>query len=192
MRFEDFVPHLARDRGLHARFANTLSMLEYVGARKILKSQRAADVTLDTLAHAAEEIRHAALLKRLALTLSDGALVTWEDDALLCGPEGRAYFQGLDASCAAALGVPDPAANYALTTLIVEERATTLYPVWADLLDRLEVNHRLRALIREEDGHLADIRDWLARSRPIDTATLATLRRGEAAAFGALIAAMAA
>jgi hypothetical protein len=192
MRFEDFAPRLAEDRGLHARFANTLSMLEYIGARKILKSQRAGDMTLDTLSHAAEEIRHAQLLKRLALTLSDGALTTWEDGQVLQGPLARAYFQGIDASCAAVLGAPDPVSNYALTTLLIEERATALYPAWADLLDGLGVPHRLRALIREEEGHLADIRGWLAASGRIGESALATLRAGEEAAFGALVAAMAA
>lgn len=53
-------------RLLHARFLNTLSMLEQMGSRKIMATQYRPDVDQSTFKHLAEEERHLFLFRRLA------------------------------------------------------------------------------------------------------------------------------
>jgi len=66
LTFEDLLPEILEKPSIHARMVNTFSMLEYIGTRKILKSQDAPSMTLSLLAHIQEEIRHAQMLKKLA------------------------------------------------------------------------------------------------------------------------------
>ncbi len=97
----DIVPILARltgDAGRHARFLNTLSLLEYIGVRKILKSQPAEGLSAEMLEHILEEARHAYVLKRLALRVGGESVATYAAPALLCGEEARRYIQTLDRS----------------------------------------------------------------------------------------------
>lgn len=63
MTWQECLTALVKQPTLHARFLNTLSLLEFIGARKIMKSQEEDSVTPAVLAHATEEIRHAQVLK---------------------------------------------------------------------------------------------------------------------------------
>ena len=84
---------------LHARFVNTLSRLEYVGVRKILKSRRSERIDLDGLQHILDEAVHALRLKKAAVALAGGGgdgVVTFADDATLAGDAGEGYLQALD------------------------------------------------------------------------------------------------
>lgn len=142
---------------LHGRFLNTLSLLEYIGARKIMKSQQEDTITPTVLAHMTEEIRHAQILKKLAIKVGGAAVKTYAETSLLCGREGRAYIQGIDRKAQEVLGGEDTLANYLLTTLIVEERAQELYPLYDSLLQPLGLNGPLKAIFREEEEHLAQV-----------------------------------
>src|SRR3954466_7408301 len=59
--------------GVHARFVNTLSRLEYVGVRKMLKSRRSERMDLDGLQHVLDEGVHALRLKKAAIGLGVAA-----------------------------------------------------------------------------------------------------------------------
>src|SRR5690242_3931398 len=128
--FEEVAHRLLANPPLHARFANTLSLLEYRGARKILKSQRTESISAGLLTHAAEEIRHAQVFKRLALRLSDGGLTDYRSGHLLCGREAHAYLQAVDDAGAELLGLRGTWQNYVLTTFLIEERAVATYPLY--------------------------------------------------------------
>jgi bacterioferritin (cytochrome b1) len=176
---------------LNARFANTLSLLEYIGTRKILKSQNAETITAEMLSHIAEEVRHAQVLKKIALRLSGGALATYGDAELLCGPAAREYFKRVD------LGAEETGSdrfrNYLLTTLLIEERANSVYPIYEKLLREETPDGRVSAsqiagILRDEQGHLEDVWAHLGA----EPATLAVMRDIEARAFSELHAALAA
>ena len=98
-RLEDLIGAIVADPALHARWLNTLSYLEYVGFRKIVKSQRAEVLTAAILGHACEEGRHALGLKKLAIKLGGVQFDSYAPEVLLCGEEAAAYFQGLDKAC---------------------------------------------------------------------------------------------
>jgi hypothetical protein len=146
---------------LHGKFLNTLSLLEYIGARKIMKSQKEAEITPTVLGHMVEEIRHAQIVKKLALKIGGPSLKSYDESALLCGDEGRAYIQAIDKKAEEVLGQKDSVANYLLTTLIIEERAQEIYPLYDQLLAPLGLNGPLKAIFREEEEHLFQVTEML-------------------------------
>lgn len=158
--FEKTIAHLENKPDLHARFLNTISLLEYMGARKILKSQKEEKISSQILAHAAEEIRHAQSFKKLALKMSEGKLTSYSEEHLLCGQEAREYFQSLDQAVYAEFG-DDSYTNYLYTTLLIEERANQVYPVYEPVLARAGYPGVLKAIVREEDSHLKEILESL-------------------------------
>jgi hypothetical protein len=153
------LQRLAGRPEVHARFVNTLSLLEYIGARKILKSQKESRITAELLAHAAEEIRHAQALKRVALKLSDGRLEGYSQDELLAGSEARAYIQDVDHTPLLE-GEPsrDAFTSYLYATLLIEERANRIYPLYEPILAEAGHPGVLKGILKEEVAHLCDIR----------------------------------
>jgi hypothetical protein len=164
----------------HARFVNTLSRLEYVGVRKMLKSRRAEALDLEGLQHALDETIHALRLKKIAVALSTrepGAVDTYGDAHTLAGDAGEAYIQGLDAAAAdavAAAGVPEARraeANYRLTSAAIEVRAQVFYPAYERCLRARGAGHSVAPILRDEDRHLdemtAGLEEWSLSVEPL-------------------------
>jgi hypothetical protein len=59
MELKSLFTHIVNNDTVHARWLNTLSLMENTGARKISASEDPATVTYIILKHAAEEHRHA-------------------------------------------------------------------------------------------------------------------------------------
>lgn len=157
INWKNCLQKLALRPDLHARFLNTLSLLEYIGARKIMKSQDEDLVTPTVLAHATEEIRHAQILKKLAIKVGGKNVISYEPHTLLCGTEARNYIHGIDYKAQEILGESDSWRNYLLTTLIVEERAQELYPYYDAVLTTIGMGGPVQAIVREEVGHLEEV-----------------------------------
>ncbi len=64
MELNNILPTIIAQPQLHARWLNTLSLMENTGARKISASEDPVTVTYIILKHAAEEHRHAFYLKK--------------------------------------------------------------------------------------------------------------------------------
>src|SRR6185369_15457768 len=140
-RLDSFLAGVVAAPALHARFVNTLSRLEYVGVRKILKSRRSERIGIDGLQHILDEAVHALRLKKAAVALAGGGadgVVTFADDATLAGDAGEGYLQALDRRAEEALLDLDPAeraeANYHLTSAAIEVRAQVFYPLYDQCL----------------------------------------------------------
>jgi hypothetical protein len=164
---------------VHGKFLNTLSLLEYIGARKIMKSQDEAQITPTTLAHMTEEIRHAQILKKLALKVGGASVKTYSEESLFCGREGREYIQAIDAKACEVIGDKNSWVNYLLTTLIIEERAQELYPFYDNLLIPLGLGGPLRAIFREEEGHLEQVIQALKESGGLSETQIELVRQEE-------------
>jgi hypothetical protein len=169
-RLEAAVGAIVADPNLHARWLNTFSYLEYVGFRKIVKSQRAEALTSEVLNHALEEGRHALGLKQIALKIGGEAFAAYKPDNMLCGDEAEAYFQNLDAACDEAFADrPDVVRAklvYCYVTWLVERRALQVYGVYKTALGGSSVAGRIGGLLMEEEKHLADVEAELAASDP--------------------------
>ena len=192
LTFEDLLPSLLEKPQLHARMINTFSLLEYIGTRKILKSQDAGSITLSLLSHIQEEIRHAQMLKKLALNLSQGELTSYREEHLLCGKEAKEYFQTIDRESEKRIKASGKFQNYLLTTLLIEERAKKIYPVYGKALESLGYAAVIRAILKDEENHLKEVSEEFQSPQGPDSATfsLEELRTLEEAGFQRYLQAM--
>jgi rubrerythrin len=182
---------LGANPALHARFINTISFMEYVGARKIMKSQMDTEFDLELLSHVAEEAKHAWLVKRLALRVDQAAAETYGPEHLLCPDEAEGYLQSIDAAAEAALADVDVTdagctkqwLNYLYSSLLIEERADTFYKVYAVVLEEIGLAGTVRSILKDETKHLAAMAERIERYDVDARARLAGLRVTERAAF---------
>jgi len=169
-RLENLIGVVVADPALHARWLNTFSYLEYVGFRKIVKSQRAEVLTAAILGHACEEARHALGLKRLAIKLGGAPFDSYAPEVLLCGEEAEAYFQDLDKACDEAFAGRSEAERgnltYCYVTWLVERRALDVYQIYKRALGESEIARKLGGLLAEEIKHLADVEALLLAGDP--------------------------
>jgi len=150
---------------VHARFLNTLSLLEHIGSRKIMASQSGSGLGNETLRHLAEETRHAYFFKRAAEGLAKRAL-DYEARNTIAGTFARAYMGRLDAEIARALGEGAKLAlPYLYMSFIVELRAVWLYRLYQTALAEHQAGFTLKSVLAEEELHLAAM---LARLSELD------------------------
>ncbi|ACK50065.1 conserved hypothetical protein [Methylocella silvestris BL2] len=169
-RLEASIAAVVADANLHARWLNTFSYLEYVGFRKIVKSQRAEALTAEILTHALEEGRHALGLKKLALKVGGDAFAAYAPETMLCGEEAEDYFQSLDKGCDEVFAaLPDAERAklvYCYVTWLIERRALDVYGVYKTALGASPIAGRIAGLLMEEEKHLSDINAEIAANDP--------------------------
>ncbi|MHA8067295.1 hypothetical protein V7S76_11540 [Aquirufa sp. ROCK2-A2] len=148
----------------HAKFLNTLSLMENVGARKISKFEPKLDVGLMVLKHAAEEHRHAFYLKKQITKLIDGGFESYQDEFLLSPKTSKFYLDFLDVKvCQYAQkslglkGADVKWAAYLLVTYAIEVRADELYPIYQKALSAQKSKVQVKSIILEEEGHLEEM-----------------------------------
>lgn len=193
-RLDALIGAIVADPRLHARWLNTFSFLEYVGFRKIVKSQRAEALSGAVLNHALEEGRHALGLKKLAVKLGGPEFDSYAPEALLCGEEAEDYFQALDGACDEALSdLPDAERAklvYCYVTWLIERRALGVYGAYKNALGGSEVARKLDGLLAEETRHLADVEAWLQAGDPAFAARSKEFEAVEAGLYNAFIEAL--
>jgi hypothetical protein len=171
-RLEAMIGTIVADPTLHARWLNTFSFLEYVGFRKIVKSQRAETLGVAVLNHALEEGRHALGLRKIAVKLGGPRFDSYAPETLLCGEEAESYFQDLDAACDAAFSDRSETERaklaYATVTALVERRALDVYGLYSRALGDSEIARKLDGLLAEEVKHLGEVESWLGESDALD------------------------
>lgn len=189
LRLERLLATIVEDGALHARFLNTLSRLEYVGVRKMLKARRADQLDLDGLQHILEEAVHATRLKKLARSVAPAGVCveTFGAEHTLCGDAAEAYFQAVDAAVLEIVGGKHPEACYALTSTAIEVRARCLYPAYQAALEEGGSRVSVASILTDEEQHLQQMAATLPRHLPEWRAQLGDVLRVEAVAFDALL-----
>ncbi|MDJ0926269.1 MAG: hypothetical protein QNJ73_01355 [Gammaproteobacteria bacterium] len=182
------VAAIIADPVLHARFMNTLSMLEHMGSYKILETQRGAAIDQQTLKHVTEEARHAWFFKRQAERLAGRAL-DYAPAELVAPASAWLYFQKVEASVCRALGADAGSpAIYLLTSMIVEFRAIWFYRLYQTALDDAGFALSLKKLTGEEEVHLRDMAARLTDTATPSQVCLPSLLDAEQALYGRLLA----
>jgi len=187
---------LIADPPRHARWLNTVALLEYTGARKMLKSQASQRMSEMILRHAAEESRHAHFFKRCALRIDPEVGEEFTAESLLCGDAAKAYFYQLDHGVCERLAAGGLAgddlsyASYLYVTTLIEERADWLYPTYQKLLREAHLPISLVGIIAEEEGHLKEMMVALASVDDHFETRLEQLRPFEAGLFEQFLAAL--
>jgi bacterioferritin (cytochrome b1) len=93
---DNLLRTIVADTDLHAKWLNTLSLMENTGARKISASEDTVNVTYIILKHAAEEHRHAFYLKKQLEKLGDSFCPTYARQYLLAPAHSKYYLNYLD------------------------------------------------------------------------------------------------
>jgi hypothetical protein len=167
-RLRNVMEAIGREDVLRARFLNTLSYMEHIGATKIARSQSGPAADFMTLKHAAEEARHAFYLKKLCLKVRSHDCPDYTFPFLLAPVLSRQYLYHLDVAVARmvkAAGLEGAALRklaYLLVTFAIEVRADALYPVVEGYLERYPERISVASIIAEEEGHLAEMEASLA------------------------------
>ncbi len=174
MQIDNFFENLSRavqDPLVHARFLNTLSLMELSGAHKLSRLiSRRISVSNFLLEHVSEEYRHAFFLRRLAHKLSNGTIDSYADDHVFCKRSSINYINLLDRKILLALRKHGfcqknqrPYFAYLLTTLVIEERALPFYERYQAILDNLKPTMSVKSVVSEEQHHLQEIGHCVSR-----------------------------
>lgn len=172
---EEMLRAICDLRALHARFLNTLAMLEHMGSHKIMATQHGPAIDQPTLKHLAEEARHAFFFKRVAEREAGRPLGGGPAD-LLAPLAARRYFNRLEAQIVRAM--PPHAsrrAAYLLMSMVVEFRATWIYGIYQSVLAAKGHTISLKSLLAEEQGHLDDMAERLAADGQFDASLIREL-----------------
>jgi hypothetical protein len=172
MELNTILPQIIADNHLHARWLNTLSLMENTGARKISASEDPATVTYIILKHAAEEHRHAFYLKK-QIEKTGKELPTYAAEYLIAPAFSKYYLNQLGIDVCRYLkkellltGAELRFAAYLLVTYAIEVRADELYPIYQDALDAVGSKVNVKSIILEEEGHLEEMINQLQKFSP--------------------------
>jgi hypothetical protein len=165
MKLQEIFQNIIADDNLHAKFLNTLSLMENTGARKISASEHKTKVSYLILKHACEEARHAFYLKKQISKVADLAdYPTYENQFLIAPFASYTYLQLLDIQVCRYLkkalnlsGEKLKYAAYLLVTYAIEVRADELYPIYQEALDNAKSKVNVKSIIVEEEGHLEEM-----------------------------------
>ncbi len=164
MNLAKVLPLIISDNELHAKWLNTLSVMENTGARKISACEDPLTVTYIILKHAAEEHRHALYLKKQIEKTGESSCPTYEPAYLLAPAHSRYYLNQLDVQVCRYLknelglkGKELRFAAYLLVTYAIEVRADELYPVYQEALEHAGSKVNVKSIILEEEGHLEEM-----------------------------------
>lgn len=172
MEFDHLLPKIINNNTLHARWLNTLSLMENTGARKISACEDPDTVTYIILKHAAEEHRHAFYLKK-QIEKTGAVCPTYSPGYLLAPASSRHYLNQLDVDVCRYLkkeldlkGKELRFAAYLLVTYAIEVRADELYPVYQEALEKASSKINVKSIILEEEGHLEEMINQLKAFSP--------------------------
>ncbi|MEO6977538.1 MAG: hypothetical protein ABJA76_14245 [Mucilaginibacter sp.] len=173
MELNNILPLIISDNTLHAKWLNTLSLMENTGARKISASEDPLTVTYIILKHAAEEHRHAFYLKKQIEKTGAAVCPTYAPEFLLAPAYSKYYLNQLDIQVSRYLkqalklsGKDLRFAAYLLVTYAIEVRADELYPVYQQALDDAGSKVNVKSIILEEEGHLEEMISQLKNFSP--------------------------
>ena len=141
---------------LHGRWLNTLSFLEYIGTRKILKSLPANILDETLLSHISEEAFHSLFFKKLIrkVTLKN---CSFREEELLAPKESERYFQNLDTK-SGDISNANGMLNYLYTTWIIETRAVAVYSLYNQILKAKQFPFTLNPILKDEEKHLTQVK----------------------------------
>ncbi|GAA4912823.1 hypothetical protein [Mucilaginibacter defluvii] len=173
MELNTLLPKIVADNKLHAKWLNTLSLMENTGARKISACEDPVTVTYIILKHAAEEHRHAFYLKKQIEKTGEGQCPTYADEYLVAPLSSKYYLNLLDVEVSRYLkkhlnlsGAELRFAAYLLVTYAIEVRADELYPIYQQALDNAGSKVNVKSIILEEEGHLEEMTNQLHQFSP--------------------------
>ncbi len=174
--FEIILEFFLREPLAHARWLNTLSYLEYAGARKLARFAQVQNCSEAVLKHVNEEWRHAYFLKQQIAHKLKIALPTYAPASLWGAGATLRYLDRLESSLCRHLKQQSreglPRRTYLWMSYVIEMRAAVVYPLYNKLLEGHSSRVSVRSILREEEGHLAEMQAMLAAEENLAEAPL--------------------
>lgn len=173
------------DTTVHARWLNTLSFLEYIGARKMLKALPAEQLDFTLLSHIQEESRHSLYFKKLAQKVL-GKNLYFKKEEMICSQQAEEYFQNVDQK-AQTFCRKNPTLNYLYTTYMVEIRALSVYNIYNKILERKEASFRITNILTDEEAHMDFVIKAIKRLDPLADYNCEELKKAEHSFYFSLL-----
>lgn len=152
--WKNFLSEVVVDPSSHYLWLRSLSYLEYIGYRKIVKALSYEKVSREVFHHLSDEIRHSYMLKELADKISVEEEIFGQDFVNMA--EG--YFQDLDAEVDRwvkdQLKMQDAFLCYLITSYLIELRAMIVYPCYYQKLQTNGERAVIQQIIKDEKEHL--------------------------------------
>lgn len=161
--FKQILTQIVSEPTRHARWLNTLSLMENTGARKIARYQEFQTVSIEVLKHAAEESRHAYYLKAQIPKTGQATPLGFLKEDTIGGRSSRRYLDLLETKISRYLadlgwkGTELKNAAYILITTAIEVRAQSIYPVYEEVLGTQGIPISLKMILAEESEHLSEM-----------------------------------
>ena len=172
-QLKKIVDKIVPSDDLHAKWLNSLSMMENTGARKISKYEHPVNTNIIVLKHAAEEARHAYYLKKQIGKIIKDACPDYSYPYLIAPIESYHYLQQLDVQACRYIknklnleGRTLKHGAYLLVTYAIEVRADMLYGIYQEALTRHNSKVNVKSIIAEEEGHLEEMQRMLEVFHP--------------------------
>lgn len=152
----------------HAKWLNTLSFLENCGAKLMADCEHPTLVREEMLKHAAEEFRHAYLLKSQIAKIYPEGIEDYRVDNLLGRYRAYHYMKRLNVGVSRLLkqhaleGLRLKGDAYTLVSYAIEVRAHDLYPEYQHCLIQAKSRVSVRSIILEEEEHLQEMKEALS------------------------------
>ncbi len=172
-QLKEVVTKIVASDEMHAKWLNSLSMMENTGARKISKYEHPVYTSIIVLKHAAEEARHAYYLKKQISKLAKDTCPDYSYPYLLAPIESYHYLQQLDMEACRYIknklnleGRALKHGAYLLVTYAIEVRADMLYGIYQEALTKHKSKVNVKSIIAEEEGHLEEMERMLIVFHP--------------------------
>lgn len=159
-RISHLLDQIIQNKEIHIKWLNTLSFLEYSGSKKIHKTNFGQFFTIEILQHAQEEAFHSYFFKKCILKIDPNLKnnLNYSYKNLLCGFSAFKYFQLLDLKTYEYLSKYFIKNIYYIcylyVTLIIEERASFIYPIYEERLKANQSPISIKTVIFQEKNHL--------------------------------------
>jgi hypothetical protein len=167
---ENLLDMIINDNILHSKWLNLLSYLEFIGSRKIFKTQQPGIINESVLKHASDEARHAFYLKQMIGQItSSNRFDKYQLNSMLKPFSGYRYIQSLDALVKRKIrnslkNVKDISyICYVYMSYVIEVRANWLYDIYSAVLKKNNSKVNISMIISDEVRHLAEMKNEILK-----------------------------
>lgn len=162
--WQAFLDEVTSSESKHYLWLRSLSYLEYIGYRKMVKALGYDNVNRGVFHHLTDEIQHSYMLRELAeKNYGKGKPETFSEEYQ---DIAESYFQKIDAEIDSWVqrshGTENPLYCYLLTSFIVEKRAMNVYPHYFSKVSEAPCKVIIQKIIKDESEHLSYLEGKMA------------------------------
>ena len=183
--WNSFLDEVTSSESKHYLWLRSLSYLEYIGYRKMVKALGYDNVNKGVYHHLTDEIQHSFMLRELAE--KGFGRQKAESFSEVYQEVAEDYFQKIDGRIhdwvQGACGEENPLYCYLLTSFIIEKRAMSVYPHYYHRLEDAPSKMIIQKIIKDESEHLSYLEGKMSQVPGLDQTQAEGLLKFEADCF---------